>query len=379
MSTFNSSDVAAFKGGVWVFCEQRQGTMMPTSFELISEGRKLADELGTKLYGILLGEGIEGIAKELGGYGADGVYVCDHPLLKNYTTDGYTKVICDVIAEYKPEIMLIGATNIGRDLGPRCAARLHTGLCADCTHLDVAMDIYKDFLRSASTLAEEKIDALNTALVLGEKHDVSRDLKMTRPAFGGHLMATIICPRFRPQMSTVRPGVMQKAEFNEETAAKTELVHVDVKLDASDIHVDILEIKKTAAKMVDLIGADVIVSVGRGIGKDPDKGIKLATELAETLGGVVGASRAVVDAGWISADHQVGQTGKTVHPTIYVALGISGAIQHRAGMQDSENIIAVNKSESAPIFEVATYGIVGDLFSVTPALIEAIKQVQASK
>ena len=368
MSTFNSSDVAAFKGGVWVFCEQRQGSMMPTSFELISEGRKLADELGTKLYGILLGEGIEGIAKELGGYGADGVYVCDHPLLKNYTTDGYTKVICDVIAEYKPEIMLIGATNIGRDLGPRCAARLHTGLTADCTHLDVDVEKYKAFLKSTST-----IDVDNTVFEEGT------NLKMTRPAFGGHLMATIICPRFRPQMSTVRPGVMQKADFNEETAAKTELVKVDVKLDASDIHVDILEIKKTAAKLVDLIGADVIVAVGRGISKDPNKGIALATELAETLGGVVGASRAVVDAGWITADHQVGQTGKTVHPTIYVALGISGAIQHRAGMQDSETIIAVNKSDSAPIFEVATYGIVGDLFAVTPALIEAIKQVQAAK
>ena len=156
MSTFNSADIAAFNGGVWVFCEQRQGTMMPTSFELISEGRKLADELGTKLYGILLGHNIEGIAKELGGYGADGVYVCDHPLLENYTTDGYTKVICDVIEEYKPEMMLIGATNIGRDLGPRCAARLHTGLCADCTHLDMDMGIYKDFLREASTGREAR-------------------------------------------------------------------------------------------------------------------------------------------------------------------------------------------------------------------------------
>lgn len=206
MSTFNSSDVAAFKGGVWVFCEQRQGSMMPTSFELISEGRKLADELGTKLYGILLGEGIEGIAKELGGYGADGVYVCDHPLLKNYTTDGYTKVICDVIEEYKPEIMLIGATNIGRDLGPRCAARLHTGLCADCTHLDVDMGIYKDFLKENSTLAPERIDATSHAMVLGQKHDVSRDLKMTRPAFGGHLMASIICPGSVPPWPPCAPA-----------------------------------------------------------------------------------------------------------------------------------------------------------------------------
>ena len=221
MSTFNSSDVAAFKGGVWVFCEQRQGSMMPTSFELISEGRKLADELDTKLYGILLGDGIEGIAKELGGYGADGVYVCDHPMLKDYTTDGYTKVICDVIEEYKPEIMLIGATNIGRDLGPRCAARLHTGLCADCTHLDVDMGIYKDFLKENSTLAPERIDATSHAMVLGEKHDVSRDLKMTRPAFGGHLMASIICPRFRPAMATVTPCFMTFPASNESAKADT--------------------------------------------------------------------------------------------------------------------------------------------------------------
>ena len=194
MSTFNSAATAEFNGGVWVFCEQRQGEMMTTSYELISEGRKLANELGTKLYGILLGDQGEGLAKELGGYGADGVYVCEHELLKFYTTDGYTKVICDVIEEYKPEIMLIGATNIGRDLGPRVAARLHTGLCADCTHLDIDVANYQDFLRSASTLPEARVTATNFAMVMGQKHDVSRDLKMTRPAFGGHLMASIICP-----------------------------------------------------------------------------------------------------------------------------------------------------------------------------------------
>ena len=368
MSTFNSADIAAFKGGVWVFCEQRQGSMMPTSFELISEGRKLADELGTKLYGILLGHNIEGIAKELGGYGADGVYVCDHPLLEHYTTDGYTKVICDVIKEYKPEIMLIGATNIGRDLGPRCAARLHTGLTADCTHLDVDVEKYKAFLKTTST-----IDVDNT------KFEENTNLKMTRPAFGGHLMATIICPRFRPQMSTVRPGVMQTQPYDEAGAAKTVIENVDVKLSKEDIHVEVVEVVKAAKKMVDLIGADVVVSVGRGISKDVEGGIKLAEELAGVLGGVVGSSRAVVDAGWISADHQVGQTGKTVHPRIYVALGISGAIQHLAGMQDSECIIAVNKNETAPIFDVASYGIVGDLYKVTPMLIEAIRAVKASK
>ena len=379
MSTFNSADIAAFNGGVWVFCEQRQGTMMPTSFELISEGRKLADELGTKLYGILLGHNIEGIAKELGGYGADGVYVCDHPLLENYTTDGYTKVICDVIEEYKPEMMLIGATNIGRDLGPRCAARLHTGLCADCTHLDVDMDIYRDFLRSASTLPEEKIAGLNSAMVLGQKHDVSRDLKMTRPAFGGHLMASIICPRFRPAMATVRPGVMKKAPFDQAKADACQIVKPNFSLTEADMSTQVVEVVKAAKKLVDLIGADVVVSVGRGISKDVEGGIKLAEELAEVLGGIVGGSRATIDSGWLSADHQVGQTGKTVHPKIYVALGISGAIQHKAGMQDSECIIAVNKNETAPIFEIADYGICGDLFKVTPMLIEAIKAAKAAK
>ncbi len=379
MSTFNSSDVAAFKGGVWVFCEQRQGSMMPTSFELISEGRKLADELDTKLYGILLGDGIEGIAKELGGYGADGVYVCDHPLLKNYTTDGYTKVICDVIEEYKPEIMLIGATNIGRDLGPRCAARLHTGLCADCTHLDVDMGIYKDFLKENSTLAPERIEATNSAVVLGQKHDVSRDLKMTRPAFGGHLMASIICPRFRPAMATVRPGVMKKAAFDQAKADACQIIKPAFELSEADMQTEVVEVVKAAKKLVDLIGADVVVSVGRGISKDVEGGIKLAEELAEVLGGVVGGSRATIDSGWLSADHQVGQTGKTVHPKIYVALGISGAIQHKAGMQDSECIIAVNKNDTAPIFEIADYGICGDLFKVTPLLIEAIKAAKAAK
>ena len=378
MSNFNSSDIAAFKD-VWVFCEQREGKLMPTDFELISKGRDLADEMGVNLCGLLLGDNVEGLAKELGGYGADKVYVCESPLLKVYNTDAYTKVICDVIEELKPEAFLIGATNIGRDLAPRCAARLHTGLCADCTHLDVEMTNYKDFLREASTLPEDKIEKVGTAMVLGEKRDVAKDLKMTRPAFGGHLMATIFCPRFRPCMATVRPGVMKKNEFNQAKADACEIVKPAFQLAESDIETEVVEVVKAAKKLVDLIGADFIVSVGRGISKDVEGGIKLAEELAEVLGGVVGGSRATIDSGWLSADHQVGQTGKTVHPKVYVALGISGAIQHKAGMQDSECIIAVNKNDTAPIFEIADYGICGDLFKVTPMLIEAIKAVKAAK
>ena len=375
---FNSADTAAFKN-VWVFCEQRQGKMMPTTFELISEGRKLDDELGVELCGILLGDNVDGIAKELGGYGADKVYVYNSPLLKDYTTDAYTKVITDAVEEIKPEILLFGASNIGRDLAPRCAARLHTGLCADCTHLDIDMPIYKNFLREASTLAEERIEKLGTVKINGQDHDVSRDIKMTRPAFGGHLMASIFCPRFRPAMATVRPGVMKKREFCADCAEKVEILHPAFELSASDIKTEVVETVKAAKKLVDLIGADFIVSVGRGISKDVEGGIKLAEELAEVLGGVVGSSRACVDAGWITADHQVGQTGKTVHPKVYVALGISGAIQHKAGMQDSECIIAVNKNDTAPIFEIADYGICGDLFKVTPMLTEAIRAAKAAK
>ena len=375
---FNSADTAAFKN-VWVFCEQRQGKMMPTTFELISEGRKLADELGVELCGILLGDNVDGIAKELGGYGADKVYVYNSPLLKDYTTDAYTKVITDAVEEIKPEILLFGASNIGRDLAPRCAARLHTGLCADCTHLDIDMPIYKNFLREASTLAEERIEKLGTVKINGQDHDVSRDIKMTRPAFGGHLMASIFCPRFRPAMATVRPGVMKKREFCADCAEKVEILHPAFELSASDIKTEVVETVKAAKKLVDLIGADFIVSVGRGISKDVEGGIKLAEELAEVLGGVVGGSRATIDSGWLSADHQVGQTGKTVHPKVYIALGISGAIQHKAGMQDSECIIAVNKNDTAPIFEIADYGICGDLFKVTPMLIEAIKAAKAAK
>ena len=365
MGTYNSADIAAFKD-VWVFCEQRQGVMMPTSYELISEGRKLADELGVNLCGLLVGDNVEGLVKDLGGYGADKVYLCESPLLKDYTTDAYAKVVSDAVQAYKPEIMLFGASNIGRYLAPRCAARLHTGLCADCTHLDVDVAKYVEFLRESSTL---DVDGTNWDME-------NRDLKMTRPAFGGHLMATIICPRFRPAMATVRPGVMKKNEYNEAKANAVEIVRPEVVLTDADLHTRVREIVKETRKLVDLTGADVVVSVGRGISSNIEEGIRLAQELADVLGGVVGASRAVVDNGWLPADHQVGQTGKTVHPRIYIALGISGAIQHQAGMQDSEHIIAVNKNAAAPIFQVADYGICGDLFKVVP---EMIASFQAAK
>lgn len=360
---FHSAEIQEFHD-IWVFCEQREGKLMDTDFELISEGRRLADERGSKLVGILLGgEGIERAAKELGGYGADKVIVCADPALAVYTTDAYCSVICDVIMDKKPEVLLIGASNIGRDLGPRMAARLHTGLTADCTHLDIDMNKYVQFLRESSTI---DVDSVKFKME-------DTNLKMTRPAFGGHLMATIICPRFRPCMSTVRPGVMKKAVFDQAKADACEIEKVEVRLDPADLKTRVIEVVKEARKQVDLIGADIVVSVGRGISKDPEKGIQLAKELAEALGGgVVGASRAVVDAGWLAAGHQIGQTGKTVHPRIYVALGISGAIQHKAGMQDSELIIAVDVNEAAPIFECADYGIAGDLFTVVPLMIEAL-------
>ena len=273
-------------------------------------------------------------------------------MLDKYTTDAYAKVIVDIIMEKKPEIFLIGATNIGRDLGPRLAARLRTGLTADCTKLEIGY---------SKTDNEHKI------------------ILQTRPAFGGHLMATIICPRFRPQMSTVRPGVMKKSAFDQAKADKVVVEHPAFELSEADIKTNVVEIVKAAKELVNLSEAGVIVSVGRGISSDVEKGLALAKELADELGGVVGASRAAVDSGWLPADHQVGQTGQTVRPQLYVALGISGAIQHKAGMADSECIVAVNKSDSAAIFEVADYGICGDLFKVVPLLIEEVKAAKAAK
>ena len=322
---------------------------------------------------------MQGLKDEIAGRGADQVIIVEDPALAVYTTDAYTYVINAMVEKYQPEILLIGATNIGRDLGPRCAARLHTGLCADCTHLDVDMDQYREFLRTNSVLDGERIDNVKTVTVMGEKKDVSMELKMTRPAFGGNLMASIICPRFRPVMATVRPGVLKKGVHDEAKAAAAEVICEKVEIPADVMRVEVKEVVKAAKQLVDLIGAEYIVSIGRGIASDIEKGKALAEELAGVLGGVVGGSRVAVDSGWLSADHQVGQTGKTVRPKVYVALGISGAIQHKIGMSDSECIIAVNKDPRAPIFEVADYGITGDLFQVTPLLIEAIKAQKAAQ
>ncbi|KDR94236.1 electron transfer flavoprotein alpha subunit [Peptoclostridium litorale DSM 5388] len=328
-------DLSSYKN-VWVFAEQRQGKIMPVSIELLGEGRKLATETGSELCAILLGYNTEDMAKELIAYGADKVYVADNALLENFTTDAYTKVISDAIYEVKPEIVLMGATHIGRDLAPRVAARVDTGLTADCTQLEIDPE--------------------------------DKKILQTRPAFGGNIMATIVCQGHRPQMSTVRPGVMSKAEMDE--SRKGEVIALDIKLAKEDVRTEVVEIVKEAKELVSLTDADVIVAGGKGLGKA--EGFELLKQLADKMGGVVGASRATVDEGWIDHSHQVGQTGTTVKPTIYIACGISGAIQHIAGMQSSDIIIAINKNASAPIFDVADYGIVGDLYEVVPKLMEAL-------
>lgn len=331
-------DINQYKD-IWVFAEQRQGKITPVVIELLGEGRKLADTKGIKLNAILLGKDVNGLAEELIAYGAETVYVADDPLLENFTTDGYTKVIVDAVNEIKPEIVLIGATNIGRDLAPRIASRLNTGLTADCTKLEIDPEDGK--------------------------------IKQTRPAFGGNIMATIICPDARPQMSTVRPGVMDKAVRNDDNKGNIVPLKYDIK--ESDIRTKVIEIVKHAVEKVSLTDADIIVSGGLGL-QNAD-GFKLIEELADKLGGVVGSSRAAVDAGWIDKSHQVGQTGTTVKPNLYIACGISGAIQHLAGMKESSIIVAINKDPDAPIFSVADYGIVGDLYKVIPEIISEIDAV----
>lgn len=328
-------DLTAYKN-VWVIAEQRHGMLTPVVIELLGEGRKLADEIGCELCAILLGQDVDNLADELIRFGADKVYYMNSPLLKNYTTDGYSKVIVDAINEHKPEIVLVGATHIGRDLAPRVASNLDTGLTADCTKLEIDPE--------------------------------DKKLKQTRPAFGGNLMATIVCPRTRPQMSTVRPGVMDKA--HEDKNHKGEIIKLNYDLKPEDIRTEVVDIVRTKKELVSLTDAEFIVSGGLGIKEA--KGFEMLQKLADRLEGVIGASRAAVDAGWIDHSHQVGQTGTTVKPKVYIACGISGAIQHLAGMQTSDIIIAINSNESAPIFDVADFGIVGDVYDVVPKLTELL-------
>ena len=331
-------NIADYKG-VWVFAEQREGELQKVSLELLGEGRKIADKLGVKLTALLLGSNVEALSETLAKHGADEVLVADDEKLAQYTTDAYTKVICDLANERKPGILFIGATFIGRDLGPRVAARLETGLTADCTSLDVEVE-------EGALLA-------------------------TRPAFGGNLMATIACPEHRPQMATVRPGVFAKVEAD---PSKCKVEKVEVKLTDADVRTKVLETIKSKKNVVDISEAKVIVAGGRGVGSKEN--FALLQELADVLGGAVAGSRAAVEKGWLDGAYQVGQTGKTVKPSIYIACGISGAIQHVAGMQDSDMIIAINKDESAPIMQIADYAIVGDVKKALPELINQFKEMK---
>ncbi len=342
---------------IWVYAEQRAGKLMDVSLELIGEGYRLSREIGndSKVCALLVGDKTDHLVSDLFEAGADAVYQIDNPLLDKFTTDAYTNVIEQAIEEYKPEIVLFGATHIGRDLAPRVAARVDTGLTADCTKLDVNMGSYIDYLDTYTTCNTSKLD----------REDPDTGLKQTRPAFGGNLMATIICPKTRPQMSTVRPGVMKKREVV--PGATGEVIKFTPKLAESDIRTKVIEIVKSAKEIVSLTDAEIICSGGRGLGDA--SGFETIKTLADKVGGVVGSSRAAVDAGWIDHSHQVGQTGTTVSPKIYFACGISGAIQHLAGMQTSDIIIAINKDPEAPIFEVADFGIVGDLYKVIPEIV----------
>lgn len=331
-------DLAEYKG-VWVFAEQRDGKLMPVTFELLGEGRQLAEKIGTNLCAVLCGENVSGLAGELIAYGADKVYIMEAPELKNYTNDAYTIAIYNAIQKYKPEIFLFGATHIGRDLAPSLAAKCGTGLTADCTKLEIDPE--------------------------------DKKLLQTRPAFGGNLMATIICPNHRPQMATVRPGVMKKADYDGSRHGIIE--KVPIKFESGDLRIQVLEVVKNIRETVSLTDAKIIVSGGRGIGGP--EGFSLLKQLADALGGTIASSRACVDAGWIDHSYQVGQTGATVRPALYIACGISGAVQHLAGMQESDVIVAINKNEHAPIFEVADYGIVGDVHKVIPAILEALRRL----
>lgn len=346
------NNLEAYKG-VFVFAQQVDNVISNIAYELIGKGKELAKDLGVEVTAVLVGSDVKGLADQLAEYGADKVIVVDDPELKEYRTEPYTHAIASVIKEFKPEIFLIGATAIGRDLGPRVCARIHTGLTADCTKLDIG-----DF-------------PMNPVPGRETKHN---QLLMTRPAFGGNTIATIACPDFRPQMATVRPGVMQKAP--KEAGKKAVVTEFNPGFTKNNKYVDILEVVKAVSNTVDIMDAKILVSGGRGVGSPEN--FKILEELAEAIGGTVSCSRAVVDAGWKPKDLQVGQTGKTVRPHVYFAIGISGAIQHVAGMEESDIIIAINKDESAPIFDVADYGVVGDLNKIVPVLTQKIKEAKAA-
>ena len=340
--------------GVFVFAQQVDNKLNGIALELVGKGKDLAKDLGTEVTAVLIGSDVMGLTKELAEYGADRIIVVDDPELKEYRTEPYAHALAEVIKKYKPEIMLVGATAIGRDLGPRVSARIHTGLTADCTQLEIG-----DF-------------PINP---IPGREQLHNQMLMTRPAFGGNTIATIACPNFRPQMATVRPGVMQKAERVE--GAQAVIEEFNPGFVPNNKYVEILDIVKAVSDVEDIMDAKILVSGGRGVGSAEN--FKLLDDLAEALGGTVSCSRAVVDAGWKSKDLQVGQTGKTVRPHVYFAIGISGAIQHLAGMEESDIIIAINKDETAPIFDVADYGIVGDLNKILPALTEKIKEAKAAK
>ena len=327
-------NLAEYKG-VYVFAQQVDNEVSGIALELIGKGKDLAKDLDTDVTAVLIGSDVKGLVDVLAEYGADKVIVVDDPELKEYRTEPYAHALASVINEFKPDIMLVGATAIGRDLGPRVSARVHTGLTADCTQLDIG-----DFPMVAVPGKEQK----------------HNQLLMTRPAFGGNTIATIACPDFRPQMATVRPGVMQKAE--RVPGAKAEVIEFNPGFTPDNKYVEILEVVKAVSDVADIMDAKILVSGGRGVGSPEN--FKMLEDLAEVLGGTVSCSRAVVDSGWKPRDLQVGQTGKTVRPQVYFAIGISGAIQHVAGMEESDIIVAINKDENAPIFDVADYGIVGD-------------------
>ena len=345
-------NLAEYKG-VYVFAQQVDNEISSIALELIGKGKDLAKDLDTTVTAVLVGSGVKGLADELGEYGADRVIVIDDPELKDYRTEPYTHALASVIETYKPDIFLIGATAIGRDLGPRVCARIHTGLTADCTQLDIG-----DFPLTPMPGKEQK----------------HNQLLMTRPAFGGNTIATIACPDFRPQMATVRPGVMQK--LPREAGRKAEVIEFNPGFVPNDKYVEIMDVVKAVSNVADIMDAKILVSGGRGVGSPEN--FKLLEDLAEAIGGTVSCSRAVVDAGWKPKDLQVGQTGKTVRPHVYFAIGISGAIQHVAGMEESDIIIAINKDESAPIFDVADYGVVGDLNKIVPLLTQKIKEAKAA-